>query len=185
MQVCAVHWQSVINSFRGTGCTCADCTSMYPKVYGASVCVITDSRALSRKSSTVTILETLFIHFHPPKAWLLLQLRLVIIAWPVFVDLLLVDDTFPDENNTTNCYIDIRMYVVLNLIVKLKEKKCYSELFGDVCAKHKRRPSMPARPYFLQNLILFPTSSIIWSETVRNTCIFKDFDATSKLISHL
>ena len=65
-----------------------------------------------------------------------------------FVDLLLVDDTFPDKNNTTNCYIDVRMYVVLNFIVKLKEKKCYSQLFGDVCAKHKRRPSMPARPYF-------------------------------------
>ena len=158
---------------------------MYLRVYGASVCVITDSRALSRKSSTVTILETLFIHFHPPKAWLLLQLRLIKIAWPVFVDLLLVDDTFPDENNTTNCYIDIRMYVVLNLIVKLKEKKCYSELFGDVCAKHKRRPSKPARHYSLQNWILFPTSPIIRPEIASNTFKFSDFDAPSKLILHL
>ena len=65
--MCAVHWQSVINSFRGTGCTCADCTSMCLRVHGASVCVITDSRALSRKSSTVTILEKFDLTFLDPE----------------------------------------------------------------------------------------------------------------------
>ena len=57
MQVCVVHCQSVINSFRGTSCTCADCTSRYLRVSGASVGEIADSRKLSRKSSTVTILH--------------------------------------------------------------------------------------------------------------------------------
>ena len=116
MQVCAVHWQSVINSFRGTGCTCADCTSMYLRVYGASVCVITDPRALSRKSSTVTILETLFIHFHSSKASISISelyypkasrgsevrsWRLLKHSYSVLLDLLLDDDTFLDKELLT------------------------------------------------------------------------------------